>query len=121
MSLSRRLSYCFIAILISGFCTVRAQLENFSGRVDITVKDRGDKSPVPSAHAWFLDEGKGSCIQAESDGRGGFTIQLPPGYYDVFVGASSFAPYTKSIHVDRGKIMKLKVFLGVNIETTTAD
>jgi hypothetical protein len=36
---------------------------------------------------------------AKADGTGGFAVELPPGFYDVFVSATAFTPACRKIRV----------------------
>lgn len=43
----------------------------------------------------------GPSVYANSDGE--FSLELPPGVYDVFVAYPAFAPYAKRVKVEAGK------------------
>jgi hypothetical protein len=47
-------------------------------------------------------------VSADSDGK--FSLELPPGFYDVFVTATAFTPYCEKIRLkDRSKAFDVKL------------
>jgi hypothetical protein len=100
---------CFFSL---GLAVCTAQTPSPKVKVIATVKDRAEGVAIPYAHLWMHEESKGLCLEATPDGRGGFTIELQPGYYDLLVGAPGFAPYSRRISVSFQKPLLLKIRLG---------
>lgn len=49
-------------------------------------------------------------ITVSTDSGGKFSLELPPGFYDVFVTATAFTPYCEKIRVkDRPKTFEVKL------------
>jgi len=86
--------------------------EPFSG----TVTDRGG-APIPDAMVIIHWDSAGSAvgltanvgikadivIRTKHDGT--FIVDLPPGFYDVFVSATAFSPACRKIRVKPGKVV----------------
>ena len=49
-----------------------------------------------------------------TDREGRFNTSLEPGFYDLFIAASGFAPYCREIRVKDGKPLELRVQLAVD-------
>ncbi len=50
----------------------------------------------------------------ETDAKGEFTAELPPGFYDVFVTASAFSPECRKIRIKPGETATYKATLKVD-------
>jgi hypothetical protein len=53
-------------------------------------------------------------IAAATDSSGHFTVELPPGYYDVFVGAAAFTPHCEKVRLKDKEAKKYDVKLTVS-------
>lgn len=42
-----------------------------------------------------------------TDSRGRFSIQLPPGLYDIFVSYPAFSPFAKKVRIEPNKVTTL--------------
>jgi hypothetical protein len=52
---------------------------------------------------------------------GDFSVQLPPGIYNFFVGSTGFAPFAKEIKVSLKKPVIVKVKLHVDLDISLDD
>jgi|SRR6266849_1403408 len=50
----------------------------------------------------------------ETDARGKFAAELPPGFYDVFVAATAFSPYCRKIRIKPGESATFNAMLKVD-------
>ena len=57
-------------------------------------------------------------IAAATDSSGHFTVELPPGYYDVFVGAAAFTPHCEKVRLKDKETKKYDVKLTVSPVTS---
>ena len=54
----------------------------------------------PSGSNYLKDNlGIAQDINATTDSQGRFTVNLPPGFYDVFVSAMAFAPHCEKVRI----------------------
>ncbi len=86
------------------------------------------EAPLPGAvvfvHHWKL---KGHSLNdpqsvmepvVRTDSQGRFSVQLPPGTYEVFVAYPTFAPYAKRVRVESGRELILECKLEFDALTT---
>jgi hypothetical protein len=53
-------------------------------------------------------------LTTETNERGEFEIEIPPGFYDVFVSATGFSPHSSKIRAKPGEVATYKVKLKVD-------
>src|SRR5262249_59693863 len=93
----------FSAVLLLG--AVSAAGETLSG----TFRDK-EGAAIPNAFVLIHWDSSGSKylkdntgirqdVTAKTDSSGRFSVDLPPGFYDVFVTATSFTPYCRKFRV----------------------
>lgn len=58
--------------------------------------------------------GIASDVSVDTDDRGAFATELPPGFYDVFVSAFSFSPTCRKIRVRPGEVVTFNPRLNVD-------
>ena len=107
----------FSALLLLAAVSTRAA--TLSG----TVRD-SERAVIANAHViahWdpsgsnYLPDNLGirQDITATSDSKGQFSLELPPGFYDIFVTATAFSPHCDKIRLKGNQIktyvIKLKV------------
>ncbi len=107
----------FAVLLLSSVASTRAG--TFSG----TVRD-SDGAVISNAHVvihWdpsgsnYLKDNLGikQDVEATTDSSGQFSVELPPGFYDVFVTAMAFTPHCDKVRVknkeSRAYEVKLKI------------
>lgn len=67
---------------------------------------------APQLHSYLTNNlGAKEDITASSDSKGQFSIELAPGFYDVFVTATAFSPHCEKIRLKGTgtKIYKVKL------------
>ena len=57
-------------------------------------------------------------IAATTDSSGHFSVELPPGFYDVFVTAMAFTPQSDKVHLKEKEAKKYDVKLKVSPVTS---
>ncbi len=60
---------------------------------------------------YFSDSTVNQVFKATSDGTGGYSIELPPGTYDVIAGHADRSQYAKRITVRHGEALTLDLFI----------
>jgi len=54
-------------------------------------------------------------LSVETDSEGHFQIDLPPGFYDVFVSAFGFSPTCRKVRINAGQSLSFNAELEVNV------
>lgn len=68
---------------------------------------------APIRNAYVLAHRDGSMDKTtRTDGTGSYSIELPPGIYDVFISASAFSPACRKIDVQPDGMMIFDAVLG---------
>jgi hypothetical protein len=117
MSLAR-----FALLLLLAAVTTKAA--TLSG----TVRD-SDGAVISNAHVivhWdpagsdYLKDNLGirHDVDATTDSNGNFSIDLPPGFYDVFVTATAFTPHCDKIRLKDKQPRSYEVKLGISPVTS---
>jgi hypothetical protein len=57
----------------------------------------------PSTHKFIVDDEK----TMYTDGKGGYSLELPPGAYDIFFSSAAFSPVARKVEVKGGKVTLL--------------
>jgi carboxypeptidase family protein len=107
----------FILLLLSA---IPAKAATLSGTVL-------DSEGASIAHAYIVvhSDGAGSSylkdnigikqdVTAASDSAGQFSLELPPGFYDVFVTAPAFSPHCEKIRLKGNEAKTYKIKLKVS-------
>jgi len=68
---------------------------------------------IPAAFA-YVQGNNDISQQVPVNEKGDFTVQLPPGIYNFFVGSLGFTPYAKEIKIIKNKPLVLKIKLPVD-------
>jgi len=117
-----RYLYLFLLLLVPFY----TQAATLSG----TVLD-SEGAVIPNAHVivhWdsggsnYLKDNRGTKqdVNATSDSNGHFSVELEPGFYDVFVAATAFSPHCEEIRLKGNEVksyeIKLKVSRLISIE-----
>ena len=68
-------------------------------------------APIQSARIWIYEQSGKANFSTQTNQSGTFTVELPTGYYFVFVGSAGFAPFSQSIWAEPGKQIKLHIRL----------
>jgi len=55
---------------------------------------------------------------ATTDGNGEFSLDLPPGFYDVFISATAFSPHCEKVRLNGKGTKKFEVKLKVSPVTS---
>jgi carboxypeptidase family protein len=110
-----------LAILFASTCTTASfgQTSLGGARQGVLVGDVADKSenaPIPDAFVYIHGDRRHPDVVAKIDRGGRFQVSLPPGYYDVFVAASGFAPTCKAIEIESGGTVHFNPRLGPDFE-----
>lgn len=91
LSNSMKLCVIFLSFFVLASCsntskvinqTAASQKAQFEGK----VVDEETRNPIPNATIWV----EGTTIQTKSDDRGGYSITLPKGYYEIFAEAEGY-------------------------------
>lgn len=94
--------------------SLRAQ-QKVTGR----VVDDAEGAAIPAAHVLIYEQSGKLSFILRPDSRGVFTtVELPDGYYDVFVGSAGFTPFCKSIWAHEGKSIDLKIRLKPDLKNS---
>jgi hypothetical protein len=73
----------------------------------------------PSGANYLKDNiGTKQDITATTDSKGEFVVDLPPGFYDVFVTSISFSPHCEKIRLKGNEIKKYEAKLKVSPVTS---
>lgn len=108
----------FLVFLLFSISSQAAPKAIISGR----VTDSGGAA-IKEAHVVFLWDPSGSKVgltensgardevRAETDESGTYSVDIPPGFYDVFVAAPAFTPVAAKVRVEPGKPMSHNVRL----------
>jgi len=96
--------------LVLGAALAQAQISSIEGTVTDT-----DGSAIAHAYILIHWDSSGSAVglttnvgipydlKTETDKDGKFQIQMPDGFYDVFVSANAFSPHTGKVRVKLGR------------------
>lgn len=86
------------------------------GSLDRSVKTRVLVHWDPSGADVGLDSNVGipGDVTVETNSRGEFQLNLPPGFYDVFVTAMAFSPKCQKVRIRAGKVLILNMSLEVS-------
>jgi hypothetical protein len=57
-------------------------------------------------------------ITATTDANGAFSVDLPPGFYDVFVSATAFSPHCDKVHLKGDETKKYEFKLKISPVTS---
>jgi hypothetical protein len=101
-----------------------AAISTKAGALSGTVKD-SEGAAIAGAHIVIHQDTSGDSslrdnksvpadITVVTDGSGVFTVELPPGFYDVFVAANSFSPHCAVIRIKAAGSLKYSVKLKVS-------
>ena len=93
-----------------------AQVESPKGSIKGSIVDQGEAAPIPQARVWIHEQSGRFSFEARPDASGKFTIDVPAGYYFLFVGAAGFAPICKSVWVKPDKPIVLRLKMGPDTE-----
>jgi hypothetical protein len=113
-----RLSFLF---LLSALATSAATLSG-------TVRDRSG-AVIASAHIVVHWDASGSNylkdnigvkqdVTLTTDSNGHFSIDLPPGFYDIFVSATAFSPSCEKVRIKREETKNLDARLKLSPVTS---
>ena len=96
------MSIRFIFFILFSVSGLTAQTGNLKG----IVKDTGEGAPVGNSYIIAhpsSPQGLGDDIRVPVDRDGVFSIDLRPGFYDIFVARAGFAPVCRKIEIRAGK------------------
>ena len=80
------------------------------------VTDAVEGAPIARAFVFVRGwAGVGEKV-VDLDAKGGFKLSLPPGLYDVFVAAQSFAPTCRKVAIASGGSVEFKARLSADSE-----
>ena len=113
--------YVALLLLISAFSAHAATLSG-------TVRD-SEGAVIPKAYVVVHWDGAGSNylrhnvgikqdITVSTDSNGKFSLELPPGFYDVFITATAFAPHCEKIRVKETQTKSVEVKLALSKVTS---
>jgi hypothetical protein len=77
-----------------------------------TVVHKVEHAPIQNV--FVLVRSQVSDEHLQTDGRGSFTVHLPPGTYDVFLSALGFSPFCRKVEVQRDAMTSLDMVLETN-------
>lgn len=83
------------------------------------VKDNAPtdySGPIAYAAIFLRASGTKTEIRLEVNEKGQFRAMLPPGLYDIYVGADGFAPTCKVLVIESNKTTKYSPRLGPDVE-----
>lgn len=105
------------SVLVSG--QTKKSLSQSPGTLTGDISDSapaGDSGPIPYAAIFLRGFGTTAVIPVKVDEKGKFKAVLPPGLYDVFVGADGFAPTCKVVSIESDKTTNFSPRLGPDSE-----
>jgi hypothetical protein len=70
--------------------------------------------PSGSAVGLHTNVGIKEDVRLQTGKHGDFSVQLPPGFYDIFVSAMAFSPACRKIRLKDEKVSKFQVELRVD-------
>lgn len=93
-----------------------------------TVRD-SEGAAIPKAHVVVHWDSTGSTFLkdnirteedkiATADANGEFSLDLPPGFYDVFISATAFSPHCEKVRLNGKGMKKFEVKLKVSPVTS---
>ena len=74
----------------------------------------------PAGHGAQIKDNVGikEDVQVRTDMAGEFTVNLPPGFYDLFVSSSGFTPTCRKVRIKAGKHADYSFTLEVNAQVS---
>lgn len=115
---------CVLVALVVLFGVTSAEAVTLAG----TVRDPGG-AVIAKAHVVIHCDSSGSNylrdnigikedITATTDSNGKFSVDLPPGFYDVFVAAISFSPHCDKVRVKDAETKRYEIRLKLSSVTS---
>jgi hypothetical protein len=102
----------FVLLFVALFADQSVLSENSSG-LKGTVIYKVDHAPIRGAYV-LLRSNDGKNMQVRAGENGGYFVKVPPGIYDVLVGANGFSPTCRKIKVDPDGMMVFNAVLDAN-------
>ncbi len=76
--------------------------------------------PVGSSVGLRTNVGIAQDLTAHTDADGRFSVELPPGFYDVLFSASAFSPAAKKVRILPGSVLRYEARLQLDTTVTEA-
>jgi hypothetical protein len=120
-------------VFLLGYCLIAYGHPTSDGILAGAVADPSGGA-IPSAHGIIRWDAVSSNVKLKStagvnhdinfrtDERGGYSVNLPPGVYDVFISSDGFQPACQKVLVSAGKQVRFDPVLKVYaMQTVTLD
>ena len=116
MSFRLALFLLFGAIFGGLMCVAQSPNPGATGLLTGRISDRAEGAPIRYAFVLIHQHSGDADQKAQIDSNGKFALSLPPGLYDVFVAADSFAPKCEKVRIVDGKTTSLDITLSPDIQ-----